>query len=383
MKPGFIDRSILFMQDLYKGEVPVPLHAPRFFGHEKQYTADCIDSTFVSSVGKFVDEFEKKCAAYCGVKHAVAVVNGTAGLHMALLLQGIGAGDGVITQPLSFVATANAIAYTGAQPVFVDVDRDTLSLSPERLEAFLKAEAVVQGGKLRHKASGLRLRSCIVMHTFGHPGRILELKVLCERWGLALIEDAAEAMGSFLDGRHVGAFASIGVLSFNGNKIMTTGGGGMLLFDDEVLARKAKHWTTTAKVAHLWEYAHDVVGYNYRMPNLNAALGLAQLEQLDMFLARKRAVAQAYKHFFSGEDVPFVCEPAGASSNYWLNAIVLNDRGERDDFLKATNDAKVMTRPLWNLLDSLAPYRACVKGNLENARWLEDRVVNIPSSVTR
>jgi aminotransferase in exopolysaccharide biosynthesis len=383
MRTGTVERTILFIKTLYKGETPVPLHAPRFLGKEKQYAADCIDSTFVSSVGKFVDEFEKKCAAYCGAKYAVAVVNGTAALHMALLLKGIGDGDGVITQPLSFAATANAIHYTGAKPVFVDVDSDTMSLSPAKLEDFLKAETVLRDGVHCHKASGLKLRSCVVMHTFGHPGRMRELAAVCGRFGLSLIEDAAEGMGSFLADRHVGTLGDIGVLSFNGNKIITTGGGGMLLFNDEALARKAKHLTTTAKIPHPWEYAHDAVGYNYRMPNLNAALGLAQLEQIGMFLARKRTVAEAYAQFFAQEDVTFAREPEGALSNYWLNAVVLKDRLERDSFLEQTNAAGVMTRPLWKLLDSLEPYQDCPKGNLENARWLEDRLVNIPSSVTR
>ena len=383
MKPGMINRTIEFIKTLYKDEEFVPLHAPRFWGHEKKYTADCIDSTFVSSVGKFVDEFEKKCAAYCGAKYAVAAVNGTAALHMALVLKGIGVGDGVITQPLSFVATANAIHYTGAQPVFVDVDRDTMSLSPDKLEQFLKTEVVLQQGVACHKLSGLKLRACIVMHTLGHPGRVVELRKICDLWGLVLIEDAAESMGSFLSGRHVGTFGTMGVLSFNGNKIITTGGGGMLLFNDEALARQAKHLTTTAKIPHPWEYAHDAVGYNYRMPNLNAALGLAQLEQLDKFLVSKRVVAETYKQFFVKEDVEFVCEPIDAASNYWLNAIILKDRGERDAFLEATNKAKVMTRPLWKLLNTLNPYQRSFKTNLDNAQWLEDRVVNIPSSVAR
>lgn len=383
MKSDFIDRFILFAQDLYKGENPVPLHVPRFSGHEKKYVADCIDSTFVSSVGRFVGDFEKACAAYCGARHAIAVVNGTAGLHAALILSGVGAGDGVITQSVSFVATANAISYTGAQSVFVDVDRDTMSLSPEKLESFLKTETVPRDGALYHQASGLRLRACVVMHTFGHPARVRELGKVCSRFGLVLIEDAAEGMGSFLEGQHVGTFSSIGVLSFNGNKIMTTGGGGMLLMNDEALARRAKHLTTTAKMPHPWEYVHDIVGYNYRMPNLNAALGLAQLEQLDVFLAKKRSVAAAYAQFFEKEDVVFVQEPTGARSNYWLNAIVMKDRSQRDAFLEQTNAAGVMTRPLWKILGDLSPYAKSPRDDQEISRWLEDRIVNIPSSVPR
>jgi perosamine synthetase len=383
MKPGCIERSIAFIKALYPGEEPIALHAPRFWGNEKRYLAACIDSTFVSSVGQYIGEFERQCALYCGAKHAVASVNGTAALHAALMLMNVGHGDGVITQPVSFVATANAIAYTGAMPVFVDVDRDTLSLSPAKLEHFLNTETARQDGVLRLKASGLKLRACVAMHTFGHPARIVDLKRICDDHGIALIEDAAEGLGSFLNGRHVGTVGSIGILSFNGNKIVTTGGGGMILCDDEDLARQAKHITTTAKVPHPWEYVHDVIGYNYRLPNINAALGLAQLEQLGVFLARKRALAEAYARFFENEMVEFVREPARAASNYWLNTIILKDRAERDAFLTQTNAAKILTRPLWKLLDSLPPYRQCSKGNLDNAHWLEDRLVNLPSSVPR
>jgi aminotransferase in exopolysaccharide biosynthesis len=383
LKPETINRTIEFIKAQYEGEAPVPLHAPRFWGNEKKYTAECIDSTFVSSVGKFVDQFERSCADYCGAKYAVAVMNGTAALHMALVLHGIGVGDGVITQPLSFVATVNAIHYTGAQPVFVDVDRDTLSLSPAKLDDFLREQTEMRDGVCYHRPSGLKLRACIVMHTLGHPGRLPELLQVCQAHGIVLIEDAAEGLGSFLGGRHVGIFAAAGVLSFNGNKIITTGGGGMLLFNDEAPARRAKHLTTTAKVPHAWEYEHDHAGYNYRMPNLNAALGMAQIEQLPVFLSRKRALAQAYSAFFNDEGMCFIHEREGTTANYWLNGIICRDRAERDEFLKATNAAGVMTRPLWKLLDELEPYRQCFKANLDNARWLADRVVNIPSSVTR
>ena len=383
MNTGFSQRFISFVRDMYHEEGFIPLHVPRFTGNEKQYVNECIDSTFVSSVGKFVDDFEKACAAYCGVKFAVATVNGTAALHMALALKNIGPGDGVITQPVSFVATANAIAYTGATPVFVDVDKDLLSLSPEKLKSFLEKETLLRDGILCHKASGLKLRACVLMHTFGHPGDIEAIAALCEKYGLFMIEDAAESLGSFYKGRHTGSFGHVGTLSFNGNKIITTGGGGMMLFNDEALARRAKHITTTAKLQHPWDYAHDEIGYNYRMPNINAALGLAQLEGLPSFLEKKRRLAQAYQEFCAQQDIVFVVERGGMKSNYWLNALIFKDRDERDLFLKDTNEGKVMTRPLWKLLDRLVPYEKCPKGNLDNAIWLEDRVVNIPSSVPR
>lgn len=375
------DSLVRFVRDQYCTQEFVPLHAPVFTGNEQQYVSETIASTFVSSVGAFVDRFEHDMQVYTGSPRAVATVNGTAALHIALLLAGVKAGELVITQSLTFVATCNAIAYCGAEPVFVDVDRETLGLSPTALEQWLDAQAVVgEDGLCRLRADGRVLRACLPMHTFGHPVAINELMAVCERWNLALVEDAAESLGSTYQGQHTGTFGLVGTLSFNGNKVITTGGGGMLLTND-VLGTRAKHLTTTAKQPHAYEYVHDEVGYNYRLPNLNAALGCAQLEQLDGFLAAKRRLAMSYKELLQGSDLEFVTEPQGCRSNYWLNAVICQDRNQRDTLLKATNAQGVMTRPIWALMNRLPAYQHCVSGDLSNAQWLEARVVNLPSSV--
>jgi aminotransferase in exopolysaccharide biosynthesis len=360
----------------------IPLHEPRFIGNEKIYLNECIDSTFVSSVGKFVDQFEEMTAAYTGAKKAVVCVNGTEALHMALLLAGVQRDEEVITQPLTFIATANAISYTGAQPVFVDVDRDTLGLSPASLSAFLEEFSDIRDdGFSYNKLSGRKISACVPVHIFGHPCRIDEIVEICDRYNIPVVEDAAESIGSLYKGRHTGTFGKLGILSYNGNKTITTGGGGMILTDDEELGKRAKHLTTQAKVPHAWEYAHDHVGYNYRMPNINAALGLAQMESLDFFIQKKRELALKYREFFSQAEIDFFTEPENAFSNYWLNAIILKDRQERDDFLEYTNANKVMTRPAWKLMNKLPMFAGYQAFNLENALWLEDRVVNVPSSV--
>lgn len=375
------DSLVRFVRDQYCTQEFVPLHAPVFTGNEQQYVSETIASTFVSSVGAFVDRFEHDMQVYTGSPRAVATVNGTAALHIALLLAGVKAGELVITQSLTFVATCNAIAYCDAEPVFVDVDRETLGLSPTALEQWLDAQAVVgEDGLCRLRADGRVLRACLPMHTFGHPVAITELMAVCERWNLALVEDAAESLGSTYQGQHTGTFGLVGTLSFNGNKVITTGGGGMLLTND-VLGARAKHLTTTAKRPHAYEYVHDEVGYNYRLPNLNAALGCAQLEQLDSFLAAKRRLAMSYKELLQGSDLEFVTEPQGCRSNYWLNAVICQDRNQRDTLLKATNEQGVMTRPIWALMNRLPAYQHCVSGDLSNAQWLEERVVNLPSSV--
>lgn len=360
----------------------IPLHEPRFIGNEKKYLNECIDSTFVSSVGKFVDKFEEITAAYTGAKRAVVCVNGTEALHMALLLAGVKREDEVITQPLTFIATANAIAYTGAAPVFVDVDENTLGMSPESLSSFLEEFAEVRDdGFCYNKFSGKRIAACLPVHIFGHPCRIDEIVEICGRYNIPVVEDAAESIGSLYKGRHTGTFGKIGILSYNGNKTITTGGGGMILTDEEELGELAKHLTTQAKVPHAWEYVHDHIGYNYRMPNINAALGVAQMETLDYFIAKKRELATAYKAFFDSLGIRFFTEPANAFSNYWLNAVILEDRQERDRFLEYTNAQKVMTRPAWRLMNRLPMFDHCQSGPLEHARWLEDRLVNVPSSV--
>lgn len=357
--------DVEFIKNVFKsGDEFLPLHPPYFDNREIELTTECIKSTYVSSVGQFVVDFENKIAEFCGVKRAVACVNGTNALHLSLKLAGVKDGDKVITQPLTFIATANAIKYCNAEPVFIDVDKDTMGLSPEKLEDYLKT----------HKG----IKAVVPMHTFGHPCRIDEIKEICDRYGVALVEDCAESIGSYYKGTHTGNFGTVGAMSFNGNKTITTGGGGMLLFNDEKLADRAKHLTTQAKIPHRWEFRHDEIGYNYRMPNLNAALGLAQLEKIDKILASKRELAEIYRQHF-GEK--FVQEPENCKSNYWLQAILLENRKERDEFLTYTNDNGVMTRPVWTLMNELDMFKTCECGNLENAQWLEDRLVNIPSGV--
>lgn len=372
---------VQFIREQYRSDDFIPLHAPIFAGHERAYVVDTIESTFVSSVGAFVDRFERDMAAYTGSPRAVATVNGTAALHIALKLAGVLPGELVVTQPLTFVATCNAIAYCSAEPLFIDVDRHTLGLSPTALDAWLTEHAEVgDDGLCRTRADGKVIRACVPMHTFGHPADLDGLVSVCARWQIALVEDAAESLGSFYKGRHTGTFGALGTLSFNGNKIITTGGGGMILAN-EALGTHAKHLTTTAKKPHPYEYVHDEVGYNYRLPNLNAALGCAQLEQLEAFIANKRELAARYAEHFQGSDLKFFTEPADCRSNYWLNAVICEGHEQRDALLKATNDRGVMSRPIWALMNHLPIYAHCRKGELSNAEWLEARVVNLPSSV--
>lgn len=375
-------KIIDFIRVLYaRPEGAIYLHEPVFHGNEKKYLNECIDSTYVSSVGKFVDQFEEGIAEYTGAKRAVVCVNGTSALHMALMLTGVKSGDEVITQPLTFIATANSISYCGAYPVFLDVDRETLGLSPEALTEFLKTQTEVNSHGCFNKSTKRKIGACIPMHTFGHPCKIDEIITICKEYKIDVVEDAAESIGSLYKEQHTGSFGKIGVLSFNGNKIITTGGGGMLLFRDEALAKKAKHLTTQAKVPHPWEFEHDEVGYNYRMPNINAALGLAQLEQLETFLQIKRKIANVYSQFFKEIGVEFVNEPIHARSNYWLNSILCKNKEERDSFLKSSNENGVMTRPAWVLMNRLPMFKSEQCGNLTNAEWISDRLVNLPSSV--
>ena len=375
------DDLIQFVREQYRSTEFIPLHAPVFPGREREYVADTIESTFVSSVGAYVDRFERDIEAYTGSQRAVATVNGTAALHVALQLAGVQPGELVITQPLTFVATCNAIAYCRAVPVFIDVDRHTLGLSPTEMNDWLEEYALLAGdGLCRTKSDGKVIRACVPMHTFGHPVDLDGLVAVCARWNLVLVEDAAESLGSFYKGRHTGTFGAFGTLSFNGNKIITTGGGGMILASAE-LGAQAKHLTTTAKQSHPYEFVHDEVGYNYRLPNLNAALGCAQLEQLEGFITNKRELAARYAEHLKGSDIQFVSEPADCRSNYWLNAVICDSREHRDALLKATNDQGVMTRPIWTLMNHLPIYAHCRSGTLTNAEWLEARVVNLPSSV--
>ncbi len=369
-----------FIRGIYQTTEFIPLHEPKFVGNEKAYVLDCIDSTFVSSVGKYVDRFEQMMAEYTGAKYAIATVNGTAALHIALKLAGVNQGDEVITQSLSFVATCNAISYCGAKPVFVDVDRSTLGFSPSSLRDFLSANATKSLAGCINKTTGRKISAVVPMHTFGHPCLIDEIARICEEFGIPLIEDAAESLGSYYQGKHTGTFGKMAAFSFNGNKTITTGGGGMIITNDEVLAKHAKHITTTAKQPHPYEFVHDEIGYNYRLPNLNAALGCAQMESLPRLLESKRDIASRYIDFFANSALDFVTEPPQAHSNYWLNALVLEDKPARELFLQELNEAGVMSRPIWRLMNELTMFRDYQSADLSNSKWLEERVVNIPSS---
>ena len=375
------EEDINFIKKLYGHKTFIPLHEPVFLGNEKKYINECIDSTFVSSVGKFVDQFEEMVAAYTGAKYAIATVNGTAALHIALKLVGTDEESEVITQPLTFIATCNAISYCGAKPVFVDVDKETMGLSPKSLHSFLEKETVQKNGVCYNKTTDKKITAVVPMHTFGHPCPIDEIATICNEFNVALIEDAAESLGSYYKDQHTGTFGKLAAFSFNGNKTITTGGGGMLITDDEVLAKKAKHLTTTAKVPHPYEYIHDEIGYNYRLPNLNAALGCAQMEMLDTILQNKRETAKLYQDFFNLQSIAFVTEAEESHVNYWLNAVILKDPKQRDLFLEETNSNGVMTRPIWRLMNKLEMFKECQSTNLSNALWLEERVVNIPSGV--
>ncbi|MBS1689168.1 MAG: LegC family aminotransferase, partial [Bacteroidetes bacterium] len=372
---------ISFIRSVFQTENEfIPLHAPHFGGNEKKYLIDTIDSTFVSSVGAYVNKFEEMMATITGAKYAIATTNGTTALQLAMIVADVKPGDEVITQPVTFVATANAIAHCSATPVFVDVDKDTMGMSPSALKIFLQENVEMKDGLAINKTTGKRIAACVPMHTFGFPCRIDEIAAICNEYNIALVEDAAESLGSTYKGKHTGTFGLLGTFSFNGNKTVTCGGGGAIVTNDEKLAAHAKHLSTTAKVPHAWEFVHDEVGYNYRMPNLNAAVACAQLEQLEEILDNKRALAAKYQEFFKEAQITFVTEIQGASANNWLNTVLLNSQEERDLFLKETNGSKVMTRPIWCLMNKLPMYNHCQHGPLNNAEWLEQRAVNIPSS---
>ena len=375
------DHIIEFIRSLYPDQDEIALHEPWFDHREKAYVTAAIESTFVSYVGEYVNRFEELVCDITGSPFAVATVNGTAALHTALLVAGVQRDDEVITQPLSFVATANAISYCGARPVFLDVEKDTLGLDPVALEQFLEHHGSLREGACLNDKTGRRIAACVPMHTFGHPCRIDAITRICDQYQIAVIEDAAESLGSLYHDQHTGTFGRLGVYSFNGNKTVTCGGGGILVTRNAELAKTARHLTTTAKVPHAYEYIHDAIGYNYRLPNINAAVACAQMEKLEAFIEQKRALALKYADFFDAQGIDFVREPEGARSNYWLNAIVLPDREIRNGFLEASNHAGVMTRPAWHLLNKLQIYSDCQTGSLPNAEWLADRVVNIPSSV--
>jgi aminotransferase in exopolysaccharide biosynthesis len=373
--------TILFIQDIYKALDFIPLHAPTFGGNEKKYLLETIDSTFVSSVGAYVDQFEDSIATISKTKKAIAVVNGTSGIQVALRLVGVKPGDEVITQALTFVATANAIAYNNASPIFLDVDLDTMGLSPKAVADFLEEFGELREDGCYNKKSGKKISACLPMHTFGFPVHMDELIEVCIAWKIPIIEDAAESLGSEYKNKPTGSIGELGVFSFNGNKIVTCGGGGAIVTNNESLGVKGKYLTTTAKVPHAFEFYHDELGYNFRMPNLNAALACAQLEQLDLFLKNKRTLALEYKAFFDDSGIKFRTETPNTKANYWLMCIELENQKERDLFLSETNNSKVMTRPIWQLMYRLPMYNNCQRDGQLNAQFLEERIVNIPSSV--
>ncbi len=363
-----------------KPEGIIPLHAPYFGGNEKKYVLDTIESTFVSSVGAYVNRFETLMQEIAGAKFAIATVNGTTALHLAMVAAGVHSGDEVLTQPLTFIATVNAISHAGGTPVFIDVDLDSMGLSPAALQHFLENNAIIKNGSCINKISGKRIAACVPMHTFGFPLRISEIVAICSQYNIMVIEDAAESLGSFYNGIHTGNFGLMGTFSFNGNKTVTSGGGGAVITSNETLAKRIKHLSTTAKLPHVWEFVHDEIGYNYRMPNLNAALACAQLEQLTEMVKNKRELAAEYEAFFRDKPEKFVSELPGTKANYWLNTIIMPGKQERDAFLTYSNEQQVMTRPIWRLMNELPMYKDCIKGDLYNCKWLEERVVNLPSS---
>jgi perosamine synthetase len=375
-----IQNMVSFVREHFNSDQFIPLHEPRFRGNEKKYLEETIDSTFVSSVGAFVDRFETMMQNFTGGAKSVAVVNGTASLQVALRLAGVKNGEEVITQALTFIATVNAIAYNNAVPVFVDVDLDTMGLSPKALESFLEEFGELREDGCYNRSTGQRIAACMPMHTFGFPVHLEELLTVCNKWKIPLVEDAAESLGSFYKGKHTGTFGLISGFSFNGNKIVTSGGGGAIITNDIDLGTQAKYLTTTAKLPHPYEFFHDEMGYNFRMPNLNAALACAQLESLNGFLEDKRILANKYADFFKTSGIKFRQETADTKANYWLMCVELNNKSERDEFLKKTNDQGVMTRPIWNLMYRLPMYAHCQRDAQTNAEFLEERIVNIPSS---
>jgi aminotransferase in exopolysaccharide biosynthesis len=373
---------IEFVRDTYKTNEFIPLHAPTFKGNESAYVQETIKSTFVSSVGKYVDDFEQKIEAYTGSAKAVATVNGTAALHAALYMANVQRGDLVITQALTFVATCNALYHMGAEPIFVDVSPVSLGLCPKAVASYLEEHGQLTENGCVHKDTGQIIKAVVPMHTFGHPVELDELLAVCNKWNLTLVEDAAESLGSFYKGKHTGTLGDLGAISFNGNKIITTGGGGIVLCKDALLGAHTKHVTTTAKVRHPFEFYHDGPGFNYRLPNLNAALGCAQMEVLENYLKQKRDLAHSYQQLFNGSDCKFVNEPAYARSNYWLNAIICPNKETRNLILKETNEAGVMTRPIWQLMHKLPMFSSALRSDLSHSEFFEANIINLPSSPT-
>lgn len=372
-----------FIKEYFENKEYIPLHEPYFSKKENEHVSDAISSTFVSSVGKYVDKFEKDIALYTKSESAVATMNGTSAIHTALVLAGVKSNTYVLTQALTFVATCNAIKYCGANPIFIDVDIDTLGLSPNSLESWLENNAYINNdGSCLSKFDDKEISACLPMHTFGHPVKIDEIQIICAKWNIPLVEDAAESIGSFYKDQHTGTFGLLGAISFNGNKTITTGGGGIILSSKNI-GLKAKHITTTAKNPHPYEFIHDEIGFNYRMPNLNAAFGCAQLQSLDYILERKRKLAMEYKKLFLNTEYEFVSEPKNCKSNYWLNAIICRSFNERQSLIEYTNSHNINTRPIWTLMNKLPMFSNCISDNLENSIWLSERIVNLPSSVNK
>ncbi len=375
------EKIINKIKELYKTDEFIPLHAPIFFGNEKKYLNECIDTTFVSYVGKFVELFEKNICEYTGAKYAVATVNGTTALQIALQLAGVSSDNEVITQPLTFVATVNAIKHANSNPVFIDVDIDTAGLSAEKLTDFLKNKTKQVNNKCINISTNKQIKACVPVHTFGFSCRIDEIVEICNKHNIIVIEDSAESLGSFYKNKHTGTFGTAGILSFNGNKTITTGGGGMILTDNEEFAKKAKHLTTTGKIPHKWEFNHDVVAYNYRLTNLNAAIGVAQMENIEKIIEIKRNVAFEYHKFFETENIKYLTEITESKANFWLNCILFDNIKTRDEFLEYSNNNNVMARPAWKLMNELEIFKNCQVENIENSKYFAERLVNIPSSI--
>ena len=375
------EKLVTFIKDLYPEYEKVPLHAPVFLGNEKQYLSECIETTYVSYVGRFVEKFELEIQNFTKANYAIATVNGTSALHIALLMAGVESNDEVLTQALTFVATTNAIKYCNAEPVFIDSEREQLGMDPVVLSDFLYKNARIgDDGFCYNISTKRRIMACVPVHIFGHPSRTTEILSICNEFNIKVVEDAAEALGSYEGANHCGLKGDIGILSFNGNKLVTTGGGGMILTNDKELAERARHITTTARVIKQFDFFHDQLGYNYRMTNLNAAVGLAQMENISKVLSNKRKTAQLYADFCRDHELNFFEEKSGYTSNYWLNTIFLKDKTERDEFLQYSNSRGVMTRPAWTLMPDLPMYRNCQQSKLDVARDLADRIVNLPSS---
>lgn len=380
MKDSSLNNLIDFIRDYYDGKKSIHLHEPVFTNKNIILINSAIESTFVSSIGQYVNQFELELARYTGSYSAITTVNGTSALHASLHLAGVSNNDLVITQSLTFIATANAISYCGAKPIFIDIDKDTMGMSPKSLEEWLEENAFLEGKTCKHKDTLKTIKACVPMHTYGHPVKIDKILDICKKWKIVLIEDAAESLGSLYKDRHTGTFGELAALSFNGNKIITTGGGGAIL-SSKKYAAKAKHITTTSKIPDKLKFNHDEIGFNYRLPNLNAAMGCAQISSLESILRLKRKLAYRYMDVLKDTNLSFVKEPKNSKSNYWLNTVLAENISHRDSILKITNEVNIFTRPAWGLMHKQKMYKSCIKGNLENTLYLSERIINIPSGI--